>query len=127
MYATIAAVIDRSVPSDEEVAEDSFNVLPAMLGTSLTKPLRPSMVLHSPNGNFAIRSGPWKYIEGKACPTLKKVSRRDELAPRLYNLKDDPSEQKNLLREYPNIANGLVDLLNAQRNSGRSRKQPHDE
>jgi arylsulfatase A-like enzyme len=120
MYATIAAVVEQSIPPDGKVAEDSFNVLPDMLGVSRTNPLRSSMILHSPNGNFAIRRGSWKYIEGKASPTLKKVSRRDELVAQLYNLQDDPAEQNNLLSEHPDIATRLANLLNKQRTSGRS-------
>ena len=46
MYATIAAVIDQPVPADEEVAEDSFNVLPAMLGAS---PPRATTILDDPS------------------------------------------------------------------------------
>ena len=69
MYATIAALLDQAVPADEDVAEDSFNVLPAFVGESSQEPIRSSIVLHSPNGNFAIRQGPWKYIEGKPSPT----------------------------------------------------------
>ncbi len=122
MYATIAAVIDQPFASDEAVAEDSTNLLPAILGASLPKPLRSSVILHSPTGNFAIRRGPWKYIEGKASPTLKKVSRRDELGAQLYNLHDDPSEQHNVLDEYPDVAKSLVELLDKQRSSGRSRQ-----
>ncbi|WP_296452909.1 arylsulfatase [Rubinisphaera sp.] len=121
MYATLAAIVDQPVPADESVAEDSFNVLPAILGVPSPKLLRPSMILHSPNGNFAIRRGPWKYIEGKSSPTLKKVPQREELHAALYNLQDDPSEQKNVLVEHPDIAKELSDLLNKQRNSGRSR------
>ena len=121
MYATIAAVIDQPVPADEDVAEDSFNILPAILGTPSPEPLRSSMIVHSPNGNFAIRSGPWKYIEGKASPTLKRISRRDELTAALYNLNDDPAEQNNILSEHSDIANRLTDMLNEHRNSGRSK------
>jgi arylsulfatase A-like enzyme len=121
MYATIAAVIDRPVPADEEVAEDSVSFLRALLGESPQEPLRSSMILHSPNGNFAIRQGPWKYIEGKACPTLKRISRKDELVAQLYNLRDDPGEQNNLIDERPNVANRLANLLQKQRASGRSR------
>jgi arylsulfatase A-like enzyme len=121
MYATIAALTNQPLPADKEVAEDSFNALPAILGVSLPRPIRSSVILHSPNGDFAIRRGPWKYIEGKASPTLKKVSRRDELGAQLYNLQDDRGEQKNVLDEHPDIAEGLADLLNAQRSCGRSR------
>lgn len=121
MYATIAAVVDRRVPREEEVAEDSFNVLPAILGVSTTEPMRSSLILHSPNGNFAIRQGPWKYVEGKASPTLKKVSQREELVAQLFNLEDDPGEQNDLLGKHPDVARRLADLLNKHRNSGQSR------
>jgi arylsulfatase A-like enzyme len=121
MFATIAALIDRPALSGPEVAEDSFNALPALLGESPTKPLRPSMIVHSPNGNFAIRSGPWKYIEGKASPTAKRISGKDELAPQLYHLQDDPGEENDLLGERPEVVKRLANLLEKQRNSGRSR------
>ena len=121
MYATIAALIDRPVSDDEDVAEDSFNVLPSFLGEATQEPIRSSIIIHSPNGNFAIRQGPWKYIEGKPSPTLTKVPRRDELGAQLYNLQDDSGEQNNLLSEHPNIAERLANLLEEQRNSGQSR------
>ena len=121
MYATIAALIDRPVSGDEDVAEDSFNVLPSFLGEAIQEPIRSSIILHSPNGNFAIRQGPWKYIEGKPSPTLTKISRKDELVAQLYNLRDDPGEQNNLLDERPDVANRLASLLQKQRTSGRSR------
>ncbi|MCP4785794.1 MAG: arylsulfatase [Fuerstiella sp.] len=121
MFATIAAVVDRPTLSDEEVAEDSLNVLPSLLGASVPMPIRSSMILHSPNGNYAIRRGPWKYIEGKASPGLKRISRKDELVAALYNLQDDPGEQNNLLSEHPDVAKILASLLKRQRKSGRSR------
>lgn len=121
-YSTIAAVINKRVPADKPVAEDSFNVLPALLGAPLKKPIRSSMILHSPNGNFAIRQGKWKYIEGKASPTLKKrIPRRDELVAQLYNLQDDPGEKNNLLEKHPEVAKQLAELLKKQRRSRRSR------
>ncbi len=121
MYATVAALTDQAISSDGKLAEDSFNVLPAILGAASSEPLRPSMIVHSPDGNYAIRRGPWKYIEGKASPTLKRIPQRNELGAQLYNLKDDPAEQSNLLAEYPHIAKQLADLLNEQRILGRTR------
>jgi hypothetical protein len=79
------------------------------------------MIVHSPTGNFAIRRGPWKYVEGKASATLKKVSRQDELHPQLYNIDTDPREQHNAFHERPEVAKQLADLLETQRSSGRSR------
>ena len=121
MYATMAAMVDQPVPPDEAVAEDSFNVLPAILGDSSPKLVRSSMIVHSPNGNFAIRSGDWKYVEGIPSPGLKRVPRRDELGAQLYNLRDDPAEENNILSQHPDVTQRLVELLNHQRSSGRSR------
>ncbi len=121
MYATIAALVGQPIPSGGEVAEDSFNALPYLLGEAPEHQLRPSMIVHSPNGNFAIRSGPWKYIEGKPSPTLKRLSRQDELSPQLYNLEDDPGEQHNLVSEQAGTADRLANLLETLRGSGRSR------
>ena len=121
MYATTAAIVDQPVPADENVAEDSFSFLPAMLGASKPKPVRPSMILHSPNGNFAIRKGAWKYVEGKAYSGLKRVPRKEELGAQLYNLDADPAEQHNLVAEHPEIADHLATLLDEQRRKGRTR------
>ena len=78
------------------------------------------MILHNPNGNFAIRQGPWKYIEGKACPALKSISRKDELVAQLYNLQDDPGEQDNVINEHPDVVKRLAGLLEKQRTDERS-------
>ncbi len=107
MYATLAALLDQPVSANEDVAEDSFNVLPAILGMPHEEPLRSSMIVHSPNGNYAIRSGPWKYIEGIPSPTLKQPPQRDELRPQLYNLQDDPGEQNNIIDEHPGRCGSL--------------------
>ena len=121
MFATVAVVVGKSLPSAKEAAEDSFNVLPAFLGRSSPDPLRPSMIVHSVDGNFAIREGPWKYIEGKASPTVKRVSRADELGAQLYNIQDDPAEQENLIGAHPEIAKRLADLLETHRDRRTSR------
>ncbi|MEM8671679.1 MAG: arylsulfatase [Planctomycetota bacterium] len=120
IYATLAAVTDQPLPRDEDVAEDSFNVLPALLGTPHEEPLRPSMIVHSPNGNYAIRRGPWKYIEGKPSTKLKRVPRRDELRAQLFDLRDDPSEKHNVINEHPDVANRLAKLLEQHRTAGRT-------
>ncbi len=121
MFATVAAVVGESLPSVEIGAEDSYNVLPALLGRSSGQPLRPSMIVHSVDGNFAIREGPWKYVEGKASPTVRRVSRPDELGAQLYNLRDDPAEHENRIGARPEIAERLANLLETYRDKGNSR------
>ena len=121
MFATVAAVVGQPLPPAEEAAEDSFNVLPALVGASPPGPLRPSMISHSVDGNFAIREGPWKYVEGEASPTVRRVSRPQELRRQLYNLRDDPAEEENLMGAYPSIAERLASLLETHRDQGHSR------
>lgn len=122
LYATFAELTGQPALGEEAVAEDSVNVLPALLEAGPSeKPLRVSMINHSPNGNFSIRTGPWKFIEGRASPSLQKVPRKDELGAQLYNIQDDPGEQNNLLKVHPEVAQVMAAVLDAQRKEGRSR------
>ncbi|MDE0100882.1 MAG: sulfatase-like hydrolase/transferase, partial [Bryobacterales bacterium] len=121
MFATVAALISEPLPPAAVAAEDSFSILPALLGQFSQTPRRESMILHSVDGNFAIREGPWKYIEGKASPTVRRVTRPEELGRQLYNLGDDPTEQTNQVEAYPETAERLAGLLEMQRNQGHSR------
>ena len=122
LYATIAAIVDVSLPAT--AAEDSFNILPTLLAKN-HQPVRTSMILHSPNGNFAIRQGRWKYIEGKPSPSLKKIPRGDELTAQLFDLQDDTAEEHNLYDDHPEVATRLSTLLNRQRDSGSTREMPN--
>ena len=121
IFATVAAVIGQPLPPAAEAAEDSFSILPALVGQSSPTPLRESMILHSVDGIFAIREGPWKYVEGTASPTVRRVSRPQELGRQLYNLVDDPTEQKSQVDARPGIAERLAGLLEMHRNQGHSR------
>ncbi len=49
IFATVAAVIDFKVP--EIAAEDSYNILSALKGETLSKPIREATVHHS-SGKF---------------------------------------------------------------------------
>ena len=62
LFATIAAIVGKDLPAN--AAEDSFNVLPVLLGERLAGPIREATVLHSYDGSFAIRQGPWRLATG---------------------------------------------------------------
>jgi len=102
-------------------AEDSHNVLPALLGQKPRRPLRDSMIVHSVDGIFAIRQGPWKYIEGKASVKRVPGERQGEATAQLYNLVDDPFETRDLIGEQLGVAARLLDALNTKRASGFTR------
>jgi len=53
----------------------------------------------------AVRSGDWKYHQKETYKV--KATARNSKGPSLYNLKNDPSESKNLINDYPEIAERL--------------------
>jgi arylsulfatase A len=113
--ATITALVGA-----ERAGEDSFNVLPAWLGKEHDQPLRPSMILHSSDGVFAVRQGPWKWIEGKPSKPSSAKNRRTESKPQLYNLRKDPAEKRDVLAQNPDVARQLSELLKRCRKTGTS-------
>ncbi len=121
MLATIAAVVEKPLPAAEGAAEDSHNVLPTFLGKKLSAPIRDSMISHSADGVFAIRQGPWKYIEGKAAKPVVPAARKGEAIPQLYNLQDDPAEQKDLINERRDVASRMADVLSTSKAKGHTR------
>ena len=117
-------VVGRVLSGDE--AEDSFNMLPVLLGKSLPGPVRESLILHSDQGMFAIRVGPWKLIRGQGTGsffTKDPVLPPDAPPGQLYNLADDPKEQKNLYRQRPEVVERLSKMLDEQIAAGRTRPE----
>jgi arylsulfatase A len=106
LIATFADLVGGAVPDD---AEDSFSVLPALLGQGPGDPSRPAMVFdtgghRATTGHFAIRRGNWKLI----------VMADADDAPgsrMLFDLASDPGEQVDLVDRHPLIAAELDRLL----------------
>lgn len=105
IFATLASVVGYELPDD--VAVDSFDMLPAMLGIQQEEdPIRPHMLTQSFRGEFQLRQGDWKYLahvgsggNDYSKGLLKKYA-LPETAPdasgQLYNLAEDPGETTNL-------------------------------
>ncbi len=123
VMATTLMIVDGKPPAPEQAAGDSFNILPAILGSS-TVPLRKDMILHSNDGVFAIRKGPWKWIEGVPVKEISPAVRKghaEEFREQLYDVHDDPSETKDVSAAHPEVVRELRTLLNQYRDSGHSR------
>ncbi len=120
--ATAAAIVGKKVPAN--AGEDSYNILPALLGKALEKPIREATVHHSLSGMFALRQGSWKLIVGRGSGGFTNPRRvkpkPGEPAGQLYNLADDPREEKNLYLEKPEVVARLKTLLNKYKKDGRS-------
>lgn len=101
--ATLAAAIDE--PNGAETATDSFNQLPILTGTG--PGAREEIVVQSSGRLYGLVQGKWKFIGlGNYSPPNP-----DGPAGELYDLAADPSEQKNLYDEYPEIGQALRNRL----------------
>ncbi len=122
LLATVADIVGATLPP--EAGEDSYSLLPVLLGEPLDAPLREATVHHSLHGLFSIRQGPWKLILGLGSGGFTEpVS--IEPAPgepqgQLYNLDDDPRETTDLYARHPDVVERLEELLEQSRQSGRS-------
>jgi arylsulfatase A len=144
-FRTFANLLNQTVP--DNAGEDSYDLTDLLLGKPYKTPLREATVHHSVSGQFAIRQGDWKLIEGSGNgdyprneknkldvktwnpernPTTGKWSKLDyfQLKPdgkfQLYNLKSDPKEENNLSKKHPEKVRQLLQLLDQYRNNGRS-------
>ena len=119
LFATVAAIVGYDLAEDE--AEDSYNMLPALLGEARDGPIREALVHHSLDGTFAIRQGEWKLILGNLGSGGFTHPRNVSGDGQLYHLGDDPAETANVYAEHPDVVQRLTALLNRYRESGRSR------
>jgi arylsulfatase A-like enzyme len=146
MLATLAALTGCALA--EADGPDSFNLLPALTGTP-EKPLRNHVVVApSRRENLAIRQDRWVYIGAQGGggfggtqvgehslggPAALKFagevnsdvenSRFKPDAPKaqLYDLRSDPSQTRNVIREHPEIAARLKALLKECQDKPRTR------
>lgn len=122
LLATCAAIIGRKLPDD--AGEDSFNILPYLIGEKLERPIREATVHHSMRGVFAIRQNPWKLILGRGSGGFTQPAKIEpapgQPAGQLYNLDRDPRETKNLWTERPEVVRRLKELLEEYKKTERS-------
>lgn len=120
VMATLADVLGAKLPA--EAGPDSFSFLRVLLGTQPeNQPVREALIV-----GRSIRSGPWKWIEGRepeffGRPGSATVPSAKEPPGQLYNLTDDPRETRNLAAEKPEIVARLKGEMERIRNSSRTR------
>src|SRR5439155_1594903 len=120
LFATAAEITGFELP--DRAAEDSYSILPALLGKKLDKPIREAIVHHSSRGHFSIRQGPWKLNIGRGSggftPPLEYTPKPGEPAGELFNIADDIAEARNLYLERPEIVGRLTALLEKYQRQG---------
>ena len=114
IMATAAAIVGAPLPAD--AAEDSFNMLPALLEPGRQPPIRPALVHHSIDGMFAVRRGRWKLILGKGSGGWSKGGTDTDVPGQLYDMVSDPEELHNRYTEHPEVVTELTALLESYQN-----------
>lgn len=129
VLATLASVVGYALPDD--AATDSFDILPAMLGTQdPSQSIRPHLLTQSFRGEFQIRQGQWKFLDHKGSGgnnysqgmmTKYALPDTEPDAPgQLYNLATDPGETTNLYYKESAKQKQMKTLLEQLKSSGRS-------
>lgn len=125
--ASIATITGAALPKASEGAEDSHDVSKAWLGEKYEGPLRPDVIVHSADGNFAIRKGSYKWIEGIPADDVKPAAKKAhaiQFKPQLYDLKADIAEASEVSTKHADVVKDLAALLNRYRDGGYSRELP---
>ena len=122
LLATCAELTGQKLADDE--GEDSFSILPALLGTS-EQPIHDAVIHHSIAGKFAIRQGKWKLeltpgSGGWSGPKDKDARKQGLPEYQLYDMEKDLGETTNLVDQYPEKVGQLLTLLKKQVADGRS-------
>jgi len=127
IMASIASTLDYNLP--QGAAEDSWDISGLILGKRVgtgaeQEHVRGALVHHSHSGYFAIRKGKWKMIPqlgsgGSTKPNF--VNAEDsEIKGQLYDMENDPEENKNVWQEHPEVVEELNALLEKYKSEGRS-------
>jgi len=117
MMATFAELLGYSLP--DNAAEDSINILPAILAKDAQKIQRPALIADTgghvlEQGNFSIRKGKWKLIEFNSRPPNSKRKAKYEL----YNMDKDPYERNDLSEVNTEIHEEIIHLLQDCKQNG---------
>jgi arylsulfatase A len=128
IFATLASAVGYPFP--DEVAVDSFDMLPAVLGLQEEeKPIRPVLLTQIFRGEFQIRQGNWKYLDHKGSGgnpyngALKKYAlpEQEPDAPgQLHDLTIASGEATNLYFKQEDKRKELQTLLKKLEEDGRS-------
>lgn len=112
LMATCKEILGNKTPN----SEDSYSILPVLLGKANQVPDQPAVVHSSSIGYFAIRKGDWKFIEGLGSGGFTEPRdvkpKPGEAVGQLYNLATDPLETTNQYQKNPEKVKELTILLN---------------
>ena len=118
MFASFSSLVSHPVAENE--GEDSYNMLPTILGGKSMENKNAVRIFHSGSGVFAVRKGDWIMIQGTAGSGASSGTgagsqgiNPDSLRSigQLYNLSKDPFQKTNDWESKTLIRDSLAALL----------------
>ena len=124
IMATLAAIVDFKLTDD--MAEDSHNLLPLVLGEDVSEPIRKAHVHNTKKNHYAIRSGNWLLINAPSGSVTKVPNwfrdsegyQENELQVSLHKLQEDLGQRQNLAEQHPEKVLELQTLLKQIQDDG---------
>ncbi len=125
LFATCADLLGADLP--DGAGEDSLSILPLLRDPSAA-PVRDVAIHHSCSGRFAIRRGPWVFIDAPSGddnrePDWFKAERgytAHDCPGELFDLRTDIAERTNLYAQHPERVRELSDLLEQVKRDARA-------
>ena len=115
LLATSAEIV--GLDPKQVQGQDSYSILPVLMGKADKVPGQDAVVHHSSKGMFAIRCGDWKLVEGRGSGGFSEPVIYNplpgEAAGQLFNIKNDPSETTNLYLQEPEMVKMLTHKLDS--------------
>jgi len=108
LLATMSSLTRKPLP--ENAGEDSFDLLPILLGKPGVRTTREFVVVKSAAAQLAIREGRWKYIAPLNFPWAS-ASASGFGEAYLYDLEADPGEKLNLVTVNGDVAEAMRNKL----------------
>ena len=119
MFATSAGLL--GVPMPESAGGDSFDLSPVLLGKDVDDRADRTAILQTGHGLLAFRNGDWKLRFTERPEWSGETVTFQDAPYELYNLEDDPYEQKDLAAAQPDRVNEMVVHLRGLIDKGRSK------
>jgi arylsulfatase A-like enzyme len=116
LLPTIVALTGAKL-SDRKI--DGADVSPILLGQSGAKNPHEALFYYANGSLNAVRAGRWKYKDVTTLQDETEYGKYEQpeakIPPALYDLELDPTEQKNVANNHPDIVERMKKLLKAER------------
>lgn len=114
LFATSADILGQELPPN--AAQDSFSILPILLGDAELLPDRKAIFLlgNGKDSAIAVCAGRWKLIV--------RYGSESDRGNELYDLSQDPGELTNLVEQHPDVAERLAAALEQAEADGQTRR-----